>query len=141
MHVLSSVLAVSALAAMSVPVQARDAWTVGVERGLPTYTLTSEAGEVRLVCDPDRVFGPTPNGALVIRFDKDVAPDIVVVLAKSGEQARLPLKNGVSAQASADAADWAKMVATFRAGGEFALVTSADSVTFETAPLPDLACE
>ncbi len=105
------------------------------------YALTSEAGEVRLVCDPDRVFGPTPNGALVVRFLKDAAPDMVVVLAKSGEQARLPVKNGISAQATADAADWAKMVATFRTGGEFALVTSADSLTFETAPLPDLACE
>jgi hypothetical protein len=141
MHFLSPVLVVSALAAMSVPVHALDAWTVGVERGLPTYVLTSEAGEVRLVCDPDRVFGPTPNGALVVRFDKDAAPDMVVVLAKSGEQARLPLKSGVVAQASAEAMDWSKMVATFRDGGEFALVTSADSLTFETAPLPELACE
>jgi hypothetical protein len=141
MHVLSPVLVVSALAAMSDPVHALDAWTVGVERGLPTYALTSEAGEVRLVCDPDRVFGPTPNGALVVGFDKDEAPDMVVVLAKSGEQARLPVRNGLAVQASVEAADWSKMVATFRAGGEFALVTSADSVTFETAPLPDLACE
>jgi hypothetical protein len=141
MHVLSPVLVASALATMSVPVHALDAWTVGVERGLPTYALTSEAGEVRLVCDPDRVFGPTSNGSLVVRFEKDAAPDMVVVLAKSGEQARLPLKNGVAAQASAEAVDWAKMVATFRAGGEFALVTSADSLTFETAPLPELACE
>ena len=141
MHVLSPVLAVSALAAMSVPVHALDAWTIGVERGLPTYALTSEAGEVRLVCDPDRVFGPTPNGAFVVRFVKDATPDMVVVLAKSGEQARLPVKNGIAAQASVDAADWSKMVATFRSGGEFALVTSADSLTFETAPLPDLACE
>ena len=141
MHVLSPVLVVSALAAMSVPAHAVDAWTVGVERGLPTYALTSEAGEVRLVCDPDRVFGPTPNGALVVRFVKAAAPDMVVVLAKSGEQARLPLKNGVAAQASAEAMDWSKMVATFRAGGDFALVTSADSLTFETAPLSELACE
>jgi hypothetical protein len=141
MHVLSSVLAVSALAAMSVPVHALDAWTVGVERGLPTYALTSEHGEMRLVCDPDRAFGPTTNGALVVRFIKDAAPDMVVVLAKSGEQARLQVNNGIAAQASVDAADWSKMVATFRSGGEFALVTSADSLTFETAPLPDLACE
>jgi hypothetical protein len=141
MHVLSPVLAVSAFAAMSVPVYALDAWTVGVDRGLPTYTLTSEAGELRLVCDPDRVFGPTTNGALVVRFIKDAAPDMVVVLAKSGEQARLQVNNGIAAQASVDAADWSKMVATFRSGGEFALVTSADSLTFETAPLPDLACE
>jgi hypothetical protein len=141
MHILSPVLVVSTFAAMTVPVHALDAWTIGVERGLPTYALTSEAGEVRLVCDPDRVFGPTPNGALVVSFLKDAAPDMVVVLAKSGEQARLPVKNGISSQATADAADWAKMVATFRTGGEFALVTSADSLTFETAPLPDLACE
>ena len=141
MHVLSPVLAVSAFAAMSVPVQALDAWAMGVERGLPTYALTSEAGEVRLVCDPDRVFGPTSNGSLVVRFDKDAAPDMVVVLAKSGEQARLPVKDGLAAQASVEAADWSKMVATFRDGGEFALVTSADSLTFETAPLPELACE
>jgi hypothetical protein len=141
MHVLSPVLVVSALAAMSVPAHALDAWTVGVERGLPTYALTTEAGEVRLVCDPDRVFGPTPNGALVVRFDKDAAPDMVVVLAKSGEQARLPVKNGLAAQASVGPADWAMMISTFRAGGEFALVTSADSLTFETAPLPELACE
>lgn len=141
MHVLSPVLAVSAFAAMSVPGHALDAWTVGVERGLPTYVLTSAAGEVRLVCDPDRVFGPTPNAALVVRFDKDAAPEMVVVLAKSGEQARLPVKNGISAQAAVDVEDWAKMIATFRSGGEFAVVTSADSLTFETAPLPDLACE
>ena len=141
MHVLSPVLAVSAFAAMSVPVQALVTWTVGVERGLPSYALASEAGEVRLVCDPDRVFGPTPNGALVVHFDKDATPDMVVVLAKSGEQARLPVKSGIASQTSVDAEDWAKMVATFRAGGEFALVTSADSLTFETAPLPDLACE
>jgi hypothetical protein len=96
---------------------------------------------LRLVCDPERVFGPTPNGALVVRFDKDAAPDMVVVLAKSGEQARLAAKNGNSAQAAVEAADWSKMVATFREGGEFALVTSADSLTFETAPLPELACE
>src|SRR3989338_5817957 len=128
MHVLSPVLAVSALAAMSVPVHALDAWTVGVERGLPTYALTSEAGEVRLVCDPDRVFGPTPHG-------------VVVVPEKAGGQAPLPVKNGIAAQASVDAADWSKMVATFRTGGEFAMVTSADSLTFKTAPLPDLACE
>lgn len=134
-------MAVSAVAAMSVPAHALDAWTIGVERGLPTYTLTNEAGEVRLVCDPDRVFGPTPNGALVVRFDKDAAPDMVVVLAKSGEQARLPLKSGISAQAAADAMEWSKMVATFRTGGEFAVVTSDDSLKFETAPLPDLACE
>lgn len=141
MHILSPVLAASAFAAMSVPVHALDAWTVGVERGLSTYALTNDAGEVRLVCDPDRVFGPTPNGTLVVRFDKDAAPGMVVVLAKSGEQARLPVKNGIAAQASVDAVDWAKMVATFRSGGEFAMVTSADSVTFETAPLPDLVCE
>jgi hypothetical protein len=141
MHFRFPVLGLAALAAMSAPALALDAWSVGVERGLTTYALTSEEGELRLVCDPDRVFGPTPNGALVVRFDKDAAPDMVVVLAKSGEQARLSVTNGMAAQAAAEAADWSKMVETFRAGGEFAVVTSADSLTFETVPLPGLACE
>jgi hypothetical protein len=141
MHVLSPVLGAMVLMTFSGPALALDAWKPSTERGLPVLELASDAGKLRLVCDPDRVFGPTPNGALVVRFDKDAAPEMVVVLAKSGEQARLPVKNGLAAQASVGPADWSKMVATFRAGGEFALVTSADSVTFETAPLPDLACE
>ena len=141
MHVLSPALCALALMSVSGPALALDSWTATTERGLPVLSLAQGEGSVRIVCDPDRVFGPTPNGALVVRFDKDAAPEMVVVLAKSGEQARLPVNNGIAAQASVDAADWSKMVATFRTGGEFAMVTSADSLTFETAPLPDLACE
>ena len=44
-------------------------------------------------------------------------------------------------QAKIDAAEWAKMVEILRTGGAFAVVSSADSLSFETAPLLDLACE
>jgi hypothetical protein len=141
MHVLSPVFGAAVVVAMSGPALALDAWAESVERGLATYALASADGELRLVCDPDRVFGPTPNGALVIRFAKDADPSMVVVLAKSGEQSRLPVRNGTAAQSVVEAADWAKMVAMFRTGGAFAVVTSTDSLTFETAPLPDLACD
>ncbi len=66
---------------------------------------------------------------------------MLVVLAKSGEQARLPMMNGMATQAAAEAAEWTKMIAILRAGGEFALVTSLDSVTFETPAMPELDCD
>ena len=65
----------------------------------------------------------------------------LVATGETSEAALTVVKNGIAAQASVDAADWSKMVATFRTGGEFAMVTSADSLTFETAPLPELACD
>jgi hypothetical protein len=141
MHVLSPVVGAVALVLVSGPAMALDTWTVGVERGLPTYALASDVGAFRLVCDPDRVFGPTPNGAVVVRFAKDPDPTMIVVLAKTGEQARLPVTHGTVAQAAVEAADWARMIGILRAGGSFAVVTSTDSLAYETAPLPALACE
>ncbi len=141
MHVLSPVFGALALISVSDPALALDAWKPSTERGLPVLELTSDAGKLRLVCDPDRVFGSTPNGAVVVAFEKDAQPEMIVFLAKTGEQARLPVRSGIAAQSAAVAADWAAMVAILRKGGFFAVVTSADSLTFETAPLPDLACE
>lgn len=141
MHVLSPSLCALALMSVAGPALALDNWTTTTERGLPVLSLAQGKGSVRIVCDPDRVFGPTPNGAVIVTLPKDKAPTTVVFLAKSGEQARLAVTNGSAAQAKADTAEWAKMVDILRTGGEFAVVSSDDSLSFETAPLPDLACE
>lgn len=141
MHVLSPALCALALISVSGPALALDSWTATTERGLPVLSLTQREGSVRIVCDPDRVFGPTPNGAVIVALPKDKAPTTVVFLAKSGEQARLALANGRAAQTKADAVEWASMIEILRRGGEFAVVSSRDSLSFETAPLPDLACE
>ena len=127
--------------AMSSPVLALDAWEMTTERGLPVISVEHAEGALRVICDPDRVFGPTSNGAVSARFGKDDSPTMLVVLAKSGEQARLPMANGMATQAAADAVEWTKLIAILRAGGEFALVTSLDSVTFETAAMPELDCD
>ncbi|SEO28294.1 hypothetical protein SAMN04488103_1194 [Gemmobacter aquatilis] len=141
MHALSPALCALALISVSGPALALDSWTATTERGLPVLSLTQGEGSVRIVCDPDRVFGPTPNGAVIVALPRDKAPTTVVFLAKSGEQARLAIVNGAAAQAKADAAEWASMIEILRRGGEFAVVSSQDSLSFETAPLPDLACE
>jgi hypothetical protein len=141
MHVLSPVLGAIALFLGSGPALALDTWTSTVERGLSVLSLRTSDGELRVVCDPDRVFGPTSNGAVIVHFPEDEAPSTIVFLAKSGEQARLAIKNGMAAQAAADAADWGTMVEILREGGEFAVVSSKDSFTVETAPLPALACD
>lgn len=140
-HVLSPALCVLALISGSGPALALDSWTATTERGLQVFSLTQGAGAVRIVCDPDRVFGPTPNGAVIVTLPKDKAPTTVVFLAKTGEQARLPVTNGSAAQARADASEWARMVEILREGGAFAVVSSDDSLSFETAPLSELACE
>ncbi len=141
MHVLSPALCALALIFVTGPALALDSWTATTVRGLPTFSLTQGEGSVRIVCDPDRVFGPTPNGAVIVTLPKDKAPATVVFLAKTGEQARLAIANGSAAQAKADAAEWAKMVEILRKGGAFAVVSAQDSLSFETAPLPELACE
>lgn len=141
MHVLSPALCALALMSVSGPALALDSWTATTERGLPVLSLAQGEGSVRIVCDPDRVFGPTPNGAVLVSLPKDKAPTTVVFLAKSGEQARFAIANGSAAQAKADPAEWAKMVEILRMGGAFAVVSSDDSLSFETEPLPDLACE
>lgn len=141
MHFTFPILGALALLAISNPPLAFDTWTASVERGLPVLSVETLNGELRLICDPDRVFGPTPNGGVTARFAKDDHPARLVFLAKSGEQARLTLKNGMATQAAADPAEWAKMLTILRAGGEFAVVTSLDSLTLETPAMPDLACD
>ncbi len=42
--------------------------------------------------------GQRPTARSWFALYKDAAPDMVVVLAKSGEQARLPVNNGIAAQ-------------------------------------------
>ena len=141
MHFTSPILGALALFVTSNPAMALDAWVTSVERGLPVFSVETSKGALRLICDPDRVFGPTSNGGVTARFAKDDNPAMLVFLAKSGEQARLTLKNGMATQAAADPDEWTKMLTILRVGGEFAVVTSLDSLTLETPAMPDLACD
>ena len=70
---------------VSDPALALDSWTSRTEHGLLALSLAQGEGSIRIVCDPDRVFGPTPNGAVIVSLLKDKAPTAVVCLAKSGE--------------------------------------------------------
>jgi hypothetical protein len=140
MHAKSPTLGALVLISLSGQAMALDSWTTSTQRGLATYAVTQAAGSVQIVCDPDRVFGPTPNGAVIVSLPKDKAPTAFVFLAKTGEQARFEVVDGMATQAAADPAEWAKMLAILRNGGEFALVSSLDSLTFETEALPDLDC-
>jgi hypothetical protein len=141
MQVPSPILAAALLFVAVTPVLAIDTWTDTVQRGLRALSLTTTDGEVRIYCDPDRVFGPDSNANVAVELIKDTDPTMVVFLAKTGEQARLQNKAGHAFQTQTDAAEWSKMVAMVKAGGSFAIVTSKASMSVETAPIPDLACE
>lgn len=68
MHVHFPLFGALALCVVAGPALALDSWTETTERGLPVLSLTSGDGAVRIVCDPDRVFGSTPNGAVVVNW-------------------------------------------------------------------------
>lgn len=137
-----SSLLLGAMAALTVSGMARaDAtWISRSERGLPVIRAETAKGALQVTCDPDRVFGPTPNGSVKIDLPQDADPQMIVFLARDGAQARLSVQGGIATQAATDPQDWAKMVAMLQAGGTFAVVSSKDSLTFDMPALPDLAC-
>jgi hypothetical protein len=141
MQIPSPVLAAALLIVAVSPALALDTWTDTVQRGLRALSLKTAEGEVRIYCDPDRVFGPDSNGNVAVDLANDTDPTIVVFLAKSGEQARLQVKAGHAFQTQTDPAEWSKVVAMVKTGGAFAIVTSKASMSVETAPIPDLACD
>ena len=53
----------------------------------------------------------------------------------------MTVKDGLAPQHDAQVAEWSKMIAIVKAGGSFAVVTSTDSLSFETEAMPDLACD
>ncbi|MEO8244755.1 MAG: hypothetical protein ABI832_20910 [bacterium] len=141
MQIPSPILAAVALFVAVTPALALDTWADTVQRGLRALSLKTADGELRLYCDPARVFGPDSNANVAVEFAKDADPTMVVFLAKTGEQARLAVKDGHAFQTQTDAAEWSKMVEMVKAGGSFAIVTSKASLKVETAPVPDLACQ
>lgn len=59
--------------ALCSPAMALDAWVMTIERGLPVATVERADGSLRVICDPDRVFGPTSNAAVAAQLGKDGA--------------------------------------------------------------------
>jgi hypothetical protein len=127
-------------ATLSQPAEAAETWTEAVSRGLTTYSLGDASAGITIVCDPDRVFGPSSNGNIHVRFADDANPSTVVLLSQTGQQAALPVSNGRVLQAGVPAEDWAGFIELVSQGGEFALVTPTASMIFDAAPLPGLAC-
>lgn len=147
MRVLSVLCAVAA-SALALPGYAADQWHDTFTRGLHVYDVGTKTQGLRLVCDPDRVFGNQPNGTLLALMPKEVKPTTVALLAPSGESVRLSVtylrpddKMGWVDQYNSKAADWNKMVGMIQKGGKLAVVTAHDSFTLELAPFPDLRCD
>jgi hypothetical protein len=120
--------------------QAGTAWERGVSRGLDTYVAAIDGGRVIIACDPDRVYGTTPQGTIVILMPKDRSATRAVFLAESGEQAAFDVRDGVAAQAMTDPDDWETMTGMMREGGRIAVVTARDAFTLDLTPLPSFRC-
>lgn len=106
-------------------------WSHTISRGLPVHDLESAWVSVQLVCDPDRVFGPTPNGSFSVTLPTDTQPRQIVVLAETGEQAAFEMEESRIAQSKADALEWSKLVSILSTNTEFAVVSARSAVTWQ----------
>ncbi len=105
-------------------------WSHSLQRGLPVHDLEGAGATLQLVCDPDRVFGPQPNGSFAVTLPQERAPTRIVVLAQTGEQAAFELEDGRALQAKADPDAWATLVTILGSSTEFAVVSAHDAVTW-----------
>ena len=116
-------------------------WEIGLSRGLETYAATANGGTLLLVCDPDRVYNPNVSHAYFLsRFDDDKAPQRIVFLAASGQQAAFSVQDGIATQRDADPAEWEQLIDMIEAGGQIAVVTARVAFTLDQDALPGLRC-
>ena len=116
-------------------------WEIGLSRGLDTYAATANDGTLLLVCDPDRVYNPNVSHAYFLSRQSDgKAPQRIVFLAATGEQAAFSVQDGIATQRDADPAEWAQLIDMIEAGGQIAVVTARDAFTLDQDALPGLRC-
>ncbi|WP_417743979.1 hypothetical protein [Salipiger sp.] len=126
----------------SAPVLISDVtWSHSFQRGLPVHDLEGPGASLQLVCDPDRVFGPQPNGSFAVSLPQERAPARIVVLAQTGEQAAFELEDGRALQTKADPEAWATLVAILGSSTEFAVVSAHDAVTWNVSEVLAGPCE
>lgn len=129
-------------AADSAPVLISDVtWSHSLQRGLPVNDLEGPGATLQLVCDPDRVFGPQPNGSFAVSLPQERAPARIVVLAQTGEQAAFELEDGRALQTKADPEAWATLVAILGSSTEFAVVSAHDAVTWNVGDVLAGPCD
>ena len=116
-------------------------WSHSLQRGLPVHDLEGPGATLQLVCDPDRVFGPQPNGSFAVTLPQERAPARIVVLAQTGEQAAFELEDGRALQTKADPDAWATLVAILGSSTEFAVVSAHDAVTWNVSEVLAGPCE
>jgi len=123
------------------PVISDVTWSHSLQRGLPVHELEDPGARLQLVCDPDRVFGPEPNGSFAVSLPQERAPARIVVLAQTGEQAAFELEDGRVAQTKADLDAWATLVAILGSSTEFAVVSAHDAVTWNVGKVLTGPCD
>lgn len=123
------------------PAMAGPEWSQSISRGLIVYEISQGPGSITLVCDPDKVFGDSPNGSLNVQFPTRNDARRIALLASSGEQAGFEVTNGLIPQHTVDTEEWEMLVSILRAGGDYAFVAPNDVIQLEGIPaLPDLGC-
>lgn len=119
-------------------------WTDTVTRGLRMFEVKGKTERhsvsLRVICDPDRVFGDSSNASIFVDLPRDKKPSRLAIMSEEGEQAVLALVHGTAWQNDANPAQWQKMADILFSNTHFTLVTKSDAVTFDLANVPTGGC-
>jgi len=111
MHVAKPLILIAAAALFAAPTVA---WEHTFTRGLDLYFATDKGATIRLVCDPNRVYGGTETMVLIVLDgNSDLNTDATLAFP-GGETVTAPLVHGRMSKRDLSDATWARLVGGLR---------------------------
>lgn len=126
---MKKILALSAavLMTMSTGAFAASSWDTGISRGLDVYSIKGATSSLKLICDPDKVFGENADETkLLVQIAGNDAEGPVHIAFDSADYPTISLTfaHGVSLKKAAEPETWQSLVDGLASGIAFAIVTA-----------------
>ena len=111
---------------MSSAAFATNTWDTSLTRGLDVYSIAGKTSSVKLICDPETVFGENADETkLIVQLAGTDAQGQVHIAFDSADVPTISLEfaHGVSLKKAADSTVWNNLIKGLSSGSQFALVT------------------
>lgn len=120
---IAAVLCAGLLASLATPAGAAS-WHAEQMRGVETQVISEGDVQLRLICDPDRVYGADTSALFITSAGQPVEGEIVVVFNGADRKTiTLHTTDTAALRSSMPADDWKALVDGLSSGAEFAVVT------------------
>ena len=111
---------------MSSATFADNTWDASLTRGLDVYNIEGNTSSVKLICDPEKVYGENADETkLIVQLAGADAQGQVHIAFDSPDVPTISLEfaHGVSLKKAADTTVWENLIKGLSSGSQFALVT------------------